>query len=158
MALTAYRDTEVSMHRSFEDIERLYVKYGVRGPSPMHIPDGGDSGRIIVFFQRPGKEGVMLSFKIELCYQARRERGNNGRLRNVGTTKEQIARLLFYTLKAKFELIAATEGLVSVEEEFLSALLVDQYTTLYQALQPRLQSLTRDEVPQVFPLALGYQG
>lgn len=158
--LDAYRDTEVPMHKSFSEIEALFERYKVRG-TPMHVPEDretGEPGAIIAMFFAPDEQGHKQAYKYVVPYQYAPGPGNSRSQRaNVGTSKEQIARLVYFSLKARFELVAASRGTRTYAQEFTGDLLTDEQTTVYQLLAPRLQQLTAAGVVQSIPIALEYR-
>src|SRR5262245_55539427 len=102
----AYKGTEVPMYKSFEDIERLLGKYGLR-VTCAHVPEdqrAGTPGAVIAFFQHAEKGGPMLSYRMQLEYKFVRGARPGW---NAGSTKEQMARLMFYLLKAKLEMVSS---------------------------------------------------
>jgi hypothetical protein len=152
--ITAYRDTEVPMFKTFGEIEKLYDRYStvlnLRG-TVVHKPEdkaSGTPGAVIAFFQAQERGGEFLSYRVQIPYQYKR--GSGGK--NAGTTKDQVARLLYYHLKTKFELIAS--GATTLSREFMASMLVSPDTDLHQALAPKLATLTAADVPRVFHLAL----
>jgi hypothetical protein len=74
---------------------------------------------------------------------------------NIGTTREQIARLVYFTIKAKFELIST--GARTFEQEFLGDLLTGDGATVFQALEHCMaqREFTYGDIVRAFPVALG---
>jgi hypothetical protein len=154
MTTDAYKNTEVPFYKSFVDIEKLLAKYGMRGTC-VHMAEDRTTrqpGAIVVLLERKlRKDGPVLPYRMRLNYQYAR----GVRDSNAGTSADQMARMMFYRLKSKLEVVASG---VPFEEEFLAYQLVTEEQTIFETLEPRLGQLQHAELPSIFPRALGYNG
>jgi len=113
-ALRSYAQTSVSPGQSREGIEQLLRRVGVE---VWRWTTGPAVEGIEFALPRPGKADV--GYRLVIRFENQAERG-------------RMLRVLYWYLKSKIE--AIEEGLVSMEQEFLSHMLMPGGDTVYEAV------------------------
>jgi len=113
-ALRSYAQTSVSPGQSRENIEKLLRRVGVEA---WRWTTGPDVEGIEFALPRPGKAAA--GYRLVIRFENQAERG-------------RMLRVLYWYLKSKIE--AIEEGLVSMEQEFLSHMLMPGGDTVYEAV------------------------
>lgn len=134
--LKAYSNTTVSLFKTQDDTERLLSKHGIAVSRWTHLAET-DSSPGTVRFEFEWRRGnkAPLGFRVDLEYQY--VAGPKGG--NQGTTREQAGRALYWHVKNLLD--AVDFGIVELEQAFLPHLLTASGRTVYEEVEPKLESL-----------------
>ncbi len=134
--LKAYSNTTVSLFKTQDDLERLLGKHGITASRWTHLAETDSTPGIVRFeFEWRRENGGQLGFRVDVSYQY--VAGPKGGQR--GTTREQAGRALFWHVKNLLD--AVDFGIVDLEQAFLPHLLTASGRTVYEEVEPRLESL-----------------
>jgi hypothetical protein len=149
--MNAYRGTQVPAYQSIGDITGLLGRFGATRFAILDEPENireKKPGVIGISFELT-RNGVPVAYRLTRRYQYKP--GKQGG--NIGTTKDQKARALFYHIKALLDEVDGED--VTVEEVLFPALLVrngDQVATVYEMSRPMLERLQPGDMPRLMAL------
>lgn len=157
----AFTKTSVSLNRSFQQIEGLLERHGVREQRYTHLrpedPEAAEgeaaAGRVIYEFVWPGGENRdRRGVQIVVGYQPTVYRIGRGDIKRTvkGTTDQMAARALYWLLKAKFDSIEF--GIEEFDVAFMPHLVTSLGTTFAQ--EPELIGQAMDRPESLAQLAL----
>ncbi len=141
--------TEVAAERSRVDLERLLRRYGAD-----QFVTGWERGRAVLGFRLAGHA---VRIEVPMPTEADAERTETGKLRNAGARdaalrqlERQRWRALLLLTQAKLE--AVELGLETLEQAFLSHLVLPDQRTVSEALAGQVEQWIKDgQVPRLLP-------
>jgi hypothetical protein len=152
----AYEGTSVLVSKSQEDIRRLLQKHGA---SQFTFGEGTVEGRVFVAvefvignFRVRMKVPLKMQKEDVLATKARRARSKTlGEIRAEANEQEarRIWRVIHWALKARLE--AVEEEVETLEQAFLSHLVLDNGTTVYESLVHTGRVDLGDNMPLALP-------